>query len=260
MIFIKTLLVTLITTSCGFMDSIYFISVGFGFSVAGVGLFLIIRGNIALEEIIIGLLYMIHGSRLAIYVGMREKNANYQKKLSEETKNKKSIKLSIKIILWIYCSFLYACLTSPLTFRVLSDNKGDHLKYIGIIITLFGFILEAKADSEKSAAKKINPDKFVDSGLYNFVRCPNYLGELLFWTGNYIFGFKIYNGIFQWIIAFFGYILIIYILFGGARKIERRQNKSYGNNPDYQKYVKSTPILIPFIPLYSVQKYEWLRG
>ena len=29
-------------------------------------------------------------------------------------------------------------------------------------------------------------------------------------------------------------------------------------HPEYQKYVKSTPILLPFVPLYSVEKYKFL--
>ena len=47
---------------------------------------------------------------------------------------------------------------------------------------------------------------------------------------------------------------------GGARRLELRQNKNYGDDPDYQHYVKTVPILLPFIPLYSVAKYKWLVG
>jgi hypothetical protein len=35
---------------------------------------------------------------------------------------------------------------------------------------------------------------------------------------------------------------------------------AYGNDPEYQAYVKKTPILIPFLPIYSVAKYEWLKA
>ena len=35
-------------------------------------------------------------------------------------------------------------------------------------------------------------------------------------------------------------------------------DKNYGEDPEYQSYVSSTPILIPFIPLYSVKKHTWL--
>ena len=47
-------------------------------------------------------------------------------------------------------------------------------------------------------------------------------------------------------------------MFSGARRLELRQNRSYGNDPEYQQYVKSVPILLPFIPLYSVVKYKFL--
>lgn len=52
----------------------------------------------------------------------------------------------------------------------------------------------------------------------------------------------------------------VYIMFGGARRLELRQNKNYGDDPEYQQYVKTTTILLPFIPLYSVAKYKWLVG
>ena len=49
-------------------------------------------------------------------------------------------------------------------------------------------------------------------------------------------------------------------MFGGARRLEIRQNKNYGDDPEYRMYASRTPILIPFIPLYSVAKHRWLVG
>ena len=53
---------------------------------------------------------------------------------------------------------------------------------------------------------------------------------------------------------------ILFIIYGSWNYAEIRQNKNYGKDPEYQKYVKSTPILLPFVPLYSVAKYKWLVG
>ena len=61
----------------------------------------------------------------------------------------------------------------------------------------------------------------------------------------------------QW--AFFGDANIVSVI-GGARRLELRQNRNYGEDPEYQAYVKKTPILIPLVPLYSVAKYKWLVG
>ena len=55
-----------------------------------------------------------------------------------------------------------------------------------------------------------------------------------------------------------GYALIIWVMFSGARRLEIRQDKNYGNDPEYQKYVRTVPIIIPFVPLYSVKKYKFL--
>jgi steroid 5-alpha reductase family enzyme len=80
---------------------------------------------------------------------------------------------------------------------------------------------------------------------------------MIFWTGVVIAGITAVSG-WQWLIVAIGYMGIIFVMFSGARRLEIRQNKNYGNDPEYQKYVKSVPIMVPFIPLYSVEKYKWL--
>ena len=121
-----------------------------------------------------------------------------------------------------------------------------------------GVILEAIADLQKSGAKKKNSRRFVDTGLYRIVRCLNYLGELLLWTGMLLTGTTAIRGILQWVLALLGYALIVWVMFSGARRLEIRQDKNYGNDPEYQKYVRTVPIIIPFVPLYSVKKYKFL--
>ena len=129
----------------------------------------------------------------------------------------------------------------------------------GLIISACGLILESTADYQKNKAKKKNPHRFVDTGVFRVVRCPNYLGEILMWTGVFVGGITAIHGA-QWIAAIIGYVGIVYIMFGGARRLELRQNRNYGDDPEYQAYVKKTPIVLPLVPLYSVAKYKWLVG
>ena len=81
---------------------------------------------------------------------------------------------------------------------------------------------------------------------------------MIFWTGVLVSGVNVLEGAGQWILALIGYIGIIFVMFSGARRLEIRQNKNYGKDPEYQKYVKTVPIMVPFIPLYSVEKYKFL--
>ena len=73
-----------------------------------------------------------------------------------------------------------------------------------------------------------------------------------------ISGIGALTGVGQWVMALIGYVGIIFVMFSGARRLEIRQNRNYGKDPEYQKYVKIVPILLPFVPLYSVEKYKWL--
>lgn len=262
MLFLKTILISAIITTLGFYKFIYFLTLCYGLSIAAIAAFLLIKLNINLTfvEVILSIIYIFYGLRLAIFLFIREsKNKSYKEKMSKELDKVNQISTKIKIFLLGSLALLYACQASPLTFRTLSKTKDDSLIYIPIIIMIFGLLFEIKADKEKDAAKTINSARFVDTGLYKIVRCPNYLGEIIFWTGNFIGGLKIYEGGFQWFIAILGYIVIIYIMFSAVKRIEARQNKSYGKDPMYQKYIKNTPILIPFLPLYSFGKYSWIK-
>ena len=60
------------------------------------------------------------------------------------------------------------------------------------------------------------------------------------------------------LVSAIGYVGIIFVMFSGARRLEIRQGKNYGTDPEYQKYVTTVPILLPFVPLYSVKKHKWL--
>ena len=116
------------------------------------------------------------------------------------------------------------------------------------------------ADAQKSAAKKINANRFVSHGLYRIVRCPNYFGEVLMWTGSFLICFGACCTVGQWVISSLGYIGIVYVMFSGARRLELRQNETYGNDPEFQAYIKRTPLILPLVPIYSVAKHSWLKG
>lgn len=254
-------LVAMLVSSIGFKNYVWFISIGYGLAISaeGIAMMLMFKDNLTIGIITACTLLIIYGFRLGGYLAFRElKSTTYKKNMTGEIKDGKKVPFGVKIAIWITCALLYVTQVSGIMFRLLNNAQDDTSTYIGLAIMAFGILLESMADLQKNKAKKVNPDRFVDTGLYKIVRCPNYLGEMIFWTGVLVASITSITGILQWVIVLTGYIGIIYVMFSGARRLEVRQNKRYGNDPTYQKYIKTVPIMVPFIPLYSVERYKWL--
>lgn len=261
--FLILFLVALLISSIGFKKFVWFISLGYGFSMAGIGavLLFLFRDSLSPVTAIMSFLLIIYGGRLGLYLLIREKkSASYQKTMKNDIKDGSSTKLSGKLAVWISCALLYVLEASPILFRLSNGSDDDFLGILGMVIMCFGIILESYSDFIKNKFKKSNPKRFCDVNVFRIIRCPNYFGEVLTWTGVLLSGISILEGPLQWIAAITGWVCIVYIMFGGARRLEIRQNKNYGDDPEYQAYVKKVPILIPLLPLYSVEKYKWLIG
>ena len=258
--FLWLFVAAMVISSIGFKNYVWFISLGYGFSIAGEGLLMLILygKTLSLGTIICCVLFILYGLRLGGYLAIRElKSSSYKKNMTGEIKDGKTVPFGVKIAIWVTCALLYVMQVSGVFYRLVNEAGSNVWTYVGAAVMVLGVVLESAADIQKNNAKKINPKRFVDTGLYRIVRCPNYLGEMIFWTGVLISGIGAVTG-WQWVIVAIGYIGIIFVMFSGARRLEIRQNKNYGNDPEYQKYIKTVPILLPLIPLYSVEKHKWL--
>ena len=259
-------LVALAVSAVGFKKFLYFISIGYGFSIAALAVALVIKFHavLTLPTAILCLILFAYGCRLGGYLLLREiRSASYRKVIAENVKED-GYPLGVTICIWVACAFLYMAEVAPVASMLHNASQGLPVNtlwaWIGAAVMVCGVALEAAADAQKSAAKKVNPRRFVDTGLYRIVRCPNYLGEMLLWTGCLLVCIGGCCNWWQWLISVLGYITIVYIMFSGARRLEIRQDKSYGADPEYQQYKKTTPILLPLLPVYSVKKHSWLRG
>lgn len=253
--------VSLAACSLGFYKYLWFISVGYGLSVSAIGVAMAAAFHdiMGLPEWLVVVMLIIYGLRLGGYLLIREiKSAGYRKILSPELERSRRMPFFVKFALWISCGLLYTLMTIPFYFRLINNAASDAMLWVGFGVMVFGFLLEAAADLQKTKAKKKNSHRFVDTGLYRIVRCPNYLGELLIWLGVLLTGVTAFQGVWQWILSILGFLTITWIMFSGARRLEIRQDRNYGADPEYQKYKSTVPILIPFIPLYSVKKYSFL--
>jgi len=118
---------------------------------------------------------------------------------------------------------------------------------MGMSLWLLGFVIEVTADNQKTAfnAESNNQGKWIDRGLWSYCRHPNYLGEILLWTGIACFGVPCFTGLERvaWISPLFVYVLLTKI--SGIPILERRALEKWGNQVEFQNYRERTPALLP---------------
>ena len=209
----------MVISSIGFKNYVWFISIGYGFAIAGEGLLMLLLYGEALSvgTVLCCVLFIIYGCRLGGYLAYREfKVASYNKNMTGEIKDGKTVPFGVKIAIWVTCAALYVTQVSGVFYRLLNGAADNAWVYIGAAVMLFGIVFESIADIQKNRAKKINSRRFVDTGLYRIVRCPNYLGEMIFWTGVLLSSIGAVTGIGQWAVVLVGYVGIIFVMFSGA--------------------------------------------
>ena len=257
---IPLFILTLVITAIGFYRRVYFISIGYGFSIAAMSLaaLFIFRDHLTLLLIIQAGVLIAYGARLGGFLLYREfGQTTFKKQAQDIHKNNKSNR-SRDIFIWLGVSMLYVLMFSPSLF-MLATPAADFpawspiAQIIGLIIMAAGLLMEALADRQKSAFKAANPKSFCNVGLYQFVRCPNYLGEIMVWVGQWIASLPAYTSPLRVVFSLAGLICIVLIMMGSTKRLEESQDSRYGKLPEYQQYTKTVPVLFPFVPVYSLK-------
>ncbi|KAL6483358.1 hypothetical protein MHYP_G00082300 [Metynnis hypsauchen] len=123
--------------------------------------------------------------------------------------------------------------------------------YAGWVIWGLGFATEAIADQQKWNFKNDadNTGKFIQHGLWAYSRHPNYLGEILQWSGLFLSASSVMRGsqYLSVVSPLFVWFLLRHV--SGIPILEKQAMKKWGADPAFQSYIKNTPLLWPF-PLF----------
>ncbi len=253
--------VALVASSVGFYRPLYFINIGYAFAIVLMVILTLIRQaeNLSLVPILQNAFLLLWGLRLGIYLVRREFQVAYQKQNSRTHQSFAGMPWGVRIVIWISVSILYVFMFSPSLFRltvtpVTTSWALYFLQGVGLWIMGSGLILETLADKQKANFKAKFPKKYCDVGLYSWVRCPNYFGEIIFWIGNWVVGLMFYTTLISWVVSIVGMICIVLIMMGSTKRLENAQDERYGERPAYQQYIRSVPVLFPFVSVYSLKK------
>ncbi len=121
------------------------------------------------------------------------------------------------------------------------------LGYTGATIWLIGFVIEVIADAQKTAFRNdpANANKFIDSGLWSRSRHPNYFGEIVLWLGITLMALPVMSG-WQYVTLISPiFVIVLLMKVSGVKLLEASGSQRWKDDPDYQEYLRTTPVLIP---------------
>ena len=200
--------------------------------------------NLDIRSILIGLLIMVWAVRLGSFLFIRVKR---------DGKDSRFTVMKTKFWWFLFTwtiGGLWVFITMAAGLAAMTSAKAVPLGWfalIGIVLWLEGFIVEIFADHQKTRfrSKKENQDRFINEGLWSFSRHPNYYGEITLWLGIALIAFPVLQGwqLLTLISPIFVYILLTRI--SGVNMLERRADKKWGDDPEYQLYKQTTSSLIP---------------
>ena len=205
---------------------------------------LLLTRSLDIRSFLLGTLIIVWALRLGIFLFKRVHDVGKDGRF-DNLKPSFIRYLNAWIIQGLWVSFTAAAALTAIS----SKDKVEigTIGLIGLTIWIAGFIIEVKADSQKKkfSSNPENRNKFINEGLWSRSRHPNYFGEILLWFGVSIISFPVLQGaqLFTLISPIFVYILLV--KGSGIPILERRADKKWGGQPEYEAYKSSTPVLVP---------------
>ncbi len=145
--------------------------------------------------------------------------------------------------LWV----TFTAATALVAITTSTRKELDIFAVIGFLVWIFGFVFEVVADMQKSRfnANPENKGKFIQTGLWSRSRHPNYFGEIVLWVGVAIIALPVLQG-WQWV-ALISPVFVTLLLtrVSGVPLLEKKADRKWGGQEEYETYKKNTPVLIP---------------
>ena len=214
---------------------------------ATVGFAVFAAGDPSPRSLLLGGLIAIWAARLGTFLFRRVSRAGEDRRFRE-------IKQSIPRFLMAWTlQGLWVLLGAGCALVAMTSAKQVPLgvfAWVGTAIWIFGFVVEAVADAQKTAFNT-DPEtrgKFIDRGLWSWSRHPNYFGEIVLWFGIAVIAFPVLQGWQYALLISPVFVFVLLTRISGVPMLEARGRKKFGHLEEYQNYVKRTPALWPRPP------------
>ena len=220
---------------------------GFGFVVVN-AFYVFMSGELNNRKILLLILVLIWGLRLAIYLAFRNigKGEDFRYQEFRRKYGEKRYWWFSYFQTFLLQGVLIMIVSLPLFGISTSSQSGDLnlIDYFGMLVWLIGFSFEAGGDFQLSRFKRDvkNKGKVLNTGFWKYTRHPNYFGDSAVWWAYALF--SIAAGSYWQIIGSVVMTLLI-IKVSGVALLEKSLNES---KPQYREYIQKTNSFFPWFP------------
>lgn len=206
-----------------------------------------LSGDLDARAWIVAAMVVVWASRLGTFLFRRILRSGEDRRFREIKES------SLRFFMTWTLQGLWVLLTVAAALAIITASDRQDLNwyaYAGILIWLFGFAIEVVADRQKSAFKKDpeNEGRFITTGLWAWSRHPNYFGEITLWTGIAVMAVPVLSG-WRWAVLISPiFVAVLIIRVSGIPMLESRADERWGDEPEYQRYKATTPVLVPRPP------------
>ena len=254
--FLQYNIVVFLVNLLGMMISLVFPGMQYHLDLLGTGSFAVASGCMLLNNSgINSSLLRVQVSSLAVIL-WSTKLASFlfyrALKVKEDARLESTLSTKSGVVFFWLISFFWGVISSlPHSLGIASSLEGDNIigLYSGTIIYIVGLFMESIADYQKWSWKQSNPPgKFCRTGLWSVSQHPNFVGNILIWTGIAIMNVPSLS----WQLVPIACLspLILWNFFLGQAQgsitsgVELAMKK-YGDDPGYSDYIETVPLLFP---------------
>ncbi|XP_027168523.1 uncharacterized protein LOC113768386 isoform X2 [Coffea eugenioides] len=220
---------------------------------------LVLKGSWHFRQVILSVLAVLWGLRLALFLLMRILQWGEDRRFDEMRNN-----LGKLAVFWTFQAVWVWTVSLPVTIVNASDRDPslEARDVIGWIMWSVGILIEATADQQKLTYKN-NPEnrgRWCNVGVWKYSRHPNYFGEILLWWGIFVASTPVLKGA-EWLVIFGPIFLTLLLLFlSGIPLLEDSADKKFGGVAAYRHYKKTTSPLIPLPPALYGNLPIWIKA
>jgi len=208
--------------------------------------FSLVRGKtFHLRQLVVTLFVLVWSVRLGAFLYLRVQRAGKDGRFDEIKHNlPRFFNMWTIQGLWVFLTELPLFCLNSIQHDVEFPQWTD---YTGMVCAAIGFAFEVIADNQKTEfqANPENEGKWIQTGLWQFSRHPNYFGEILFWIGICLISTTVFSGT-QWMcVESPVFVAFLLIKVSGIPLLEKRADMKWGDQAEYQAYKEQTPVLVP---------------